>query len=147
MPTPDDDDKVVLIICIGEIFHQGWRGKVNIIIMEDFNTVVGEGCELKIFEDNGLGKLKDRWRCLLKQHFFSVRKKNQTVLLEKSRCQTIPDWLLPRKRTIPWQWKGCKDTSNCSRRIRPQFTYAYILWTSLFTWGKGLNIYFKMNFN
>lgn len=59
--------------------------------MEDFNTVVGEGCELKIFEDNGLGKLKDRWRCLLKQHFFSVRKKNQTVLLEKSRCQTIPD--------------------------------------------------------
>ncbi|WP_330950458.1 hypothetical protein, partial [Streptococcus anginosus] len=51
--------------------HQEGRGKVNAIIVGDFNSVVGEGCQEMIVGAHGLGRRNERWKMLIdfcKQH-------------------------------------------------------------------------------
>ena len=51
MPTMDHDDDEIEKKCIeeiSEILHQEGRGQVNAIVMEDFNSIVGEGSTDKV---------------------------------------------------------------------------------------------------
>jgi hypothetical protein len=49
MPTTNHDDKIEkLYEEISEILHQEGRGQVNAIVMEDFNSIVGEGSTDKV---------------------------------------------------------------------------------------------------
>lgn len=58
MPTLDYNDEEIekMYGAISEVLHQEGRGKVNTIIMGDFNSVVREGCESKIGRKYGLGR-------------------------------------------------------------------------------------------
>jgi hypothetical protein len=58
MPTTnhDDDEIEKLYEEISEILHQKGRGQVNVIVMGDFNSIVGEESTDKVVGPFGLGR-------------------------------------------------------------------------------------------
>jgi hypothetical protein len=89
MPTTNhDDDKIEKLYQeISEILHQEGRCQVNAIVMEDFNSIVGEGSTDKVVGPFGLGIRNERGKMLIdfcKQHDLVVMntgfKKRKTKL-------------------------------------------------------------------
>ncbi|XP_026482140.1 craniofacial development protein 2-like [Ctenocephalides felis] len=67
MPTSNHDEAEVEQIYerIDEMLSQEGKGKVNVVIMEDFNGVVGNRSEEKIVGKYGLGRRNDRGNMLI----------------------------------------------------------------------------------
>ncbi|XP_026467799.1 craniofacial development protein 2-like [Ctenocephalides felis] len=67
MPTSSHDEVQVEQIYeqIDEMLSQEGKGKVNVVIMGDFNAVVGKGSEEKIVGKYGLGRRNDRENMLV----------------------------------------------------------------------------------
>ncbi|XP_026467839.1 craniofacial development protein 2-like [Ctenocephalides felis] len=67
MPTSSHDEAQVEQIYeqIDEMLYQEGKGKVNVVIMGDFNAIVGKGSEKKIVGKYGLGRRNDRGNMLI----------------------------------------------------------------------------------
>ena len=83
----EDDETEKLYKEIREILHLEGRGQVDDIVMEDFNSIVGEGSTDKVAGPFGLGRRNERGKMLIdfcKQHDFVVMntrfKKRKTKL-------------------------------------------------------------------
>ena len=76
MPTTDHEDDEIeqLYEQIEEIIGKQ-KGRENVIVMGDFNAVVGEGSEGKVIGKYGLGTRNDRGQMLVE-----FCKKNQLVI-------------------------------------------------------------------
>ena len=111
MPTTnhDDDEKEKLEDEISEILHQQERGQVNIRVMGDFNSIVGEGSTDKVVGLFGLCRRNETGKMLIdfcKQHDLVVMntwfKKRKTKLYtwkspgHKNRYQI--DYILVKQR-------------------------------------------------
>ena len=67
MPTTNhgDDEIEKLYEEISEILHQDGRGKVNAILMEDFNSILGEESTDKVVGPFGLCRRNERGKMLI----------------------------------------------------------------------------------
>jgi len=107
MPTTNHDDIEIekLYEEISEILHQEDRDQVNVIVMGDFNSIVGEGSTDKVERPFGLGKRNERGKMLIdfcKQHDLVVM--NMWFKKRKTKLYT---WKSPGDRTIPNQLHSC----------------------------------------
>ena len=100
MPTRnhDDDEIEKLHEEISEILHKEGRGQVIVIVMGDFNSIMGEESTDKVVGPFGLGRKNDRGKMLIdfcKQHDLVV----------------INTWFKERKTKL-YTWKSPGDRNR-----------------------------------
>lgn len=90
------------------------KDKGNIVIMEDFNTVVNTGCNGKVAGKYGFGKINGRaerilnfvmktvWWCRT-QFFFNTRKPKVHMETLKSKAQKFKSWT----KVVTTYWAEC----------------------------------------